>query len=183
VHFALASKNTCLCFMSAIFYYKFVLSSHSNKNKAMSLQQDIMVALKEAMKAKDQTALTALRAVKSAILLAQTESGAKEELTEEQELKILQKQVKQRKDSAAIYLEQGREDLAAPELAEAEVIGQFLPTALSDEDVEKVVVNIINEVGAQGMKDMGKVMGLVSKELAGQADGKTISNIVKAKLS
>ena len=149
----------------------------------MSLQQDIMVALKEAMKAKDQTALTALRAVKSAILLAQTESGAKEELTEDQELKILQKQVKQRKDSAAIYLEQGREDLAAPELAEAEVIGQFLPTALSDEDVEKVVVNIINQVDAQGMKDMGKVMGLVSKELAGQADGKTISNIVKAKLS
>lgn len=149
----------------------------------MSLQQDIMVALKEAMKAKDQTALTALRAVKSAILLAQTESGAKEELTEDQELKILQKQVKQRKDSAAIYLEQGREDLAAPELAEAEVISQFLPTALSDEDVEKVVLNIINQVGAQGMKDMGKVMGLVSKELAGQADGKTISNIVKAKLS
>ncbi len=149
----------------------------------MSLQQGIMEALKEAMKAKDQTALTALRAVKSAILLAQTESGAKEELTEEQELKILQKQVKQRKDSAAIYLEQGREDLAAPELAEAEVISQFLPTALSDEDVEKVVVNIINQVGAQGMKDMGKVMGLVSKELAGQADGKTISNIVKAKLS
>ncbi|MFI0428266.1 GatB/YqeY domain-containing protein [Mariniflexile sp. HMF6888] len=149
----------------------------------MSLQQDIMVALKEAMKAKDQTALTALRAVKSAILLAQTESGAKEELTEEQELKILQKQVKQRKDSAAIYLEQGREDLAAPELAEAKVISQFLPTALSDDDVEKVVVNIINQVGAQGMKDMGKVMGLVSKELAGQADGKTISNIVKAKLS
>lgn len=149
----------------------------------MSLQQDIMVALKEAMKAKDQTALTALRAVKSAILLAQTESGAKEELTEEQELKILQKQVKQRKDSAAIYLEQGREDLAAPELAEAEVISQFLPVALSDDDVEIVVVNIINQVGAQGMKDMGKVMGLVSKELAGQADGKTISNIVKAKLS
>lgn len=149
----------------------------------MSLQQDIMVALKEAMKAKDQTALTALRAVKSAILLSQTESGAKEELTEEQELKILQKQVKQRKDSAAIYLEQGREDLAAPELAEAEVISQFLPVALSDDDVEIVVVNIINQVGAQGMKDMGKVMGLVSKELAGQADGKTISNIVKAKLS
>ncbi|PKQ43900.1 GatB/YqeY domain-containing protein [Confluentibacter flavum] len=149
----------------------------------MSLQEGIMSALKDAMKAKDQTALTALRAVKSAILLAQTESGAKEELTEDQELKILQKQVKQRKDSAAIYLAQGREDLAAPELAEADIISKFLPVALSDEDVEKVVVNIINQVGAQGMKDMGKVMGLVSKELAGQADGKTISNIVKAKLS
>lgn len=149
----------------------------------MSLQENVMAALKEAMKAKDQTALTALRAVKSAILLAQTEAGAQAELSEDQELKILQKQVKQRRDSAAIFIAQGREDLAAPELAEADVISQFLPVALNDEDVEKVVVRIIGEVGAQGMKDMGKVMGLVSKELAGQADGKTISNIVKAKLS
>jgi len=149
----------------------------------MSLQDNIMVALKEAMKSKDQTALTALRAVKSAILLAQTESGAKEELTGEQELKILQKQVKQRKDSAAVYLEQNREDLAAPELAEAEVISQFLPEALTEEEIEKVVVMTIEKVGAEGMKDMGKVMGIVSQELAGQADGKTISNIVRAKLS
>ena len=149
----------------------------------MSLQQDIMTALKEAMKAKDQTALTALRAVKSAILLAQTESGAKEELTEEQELKILQKQVKQRKDSAAIYLEQGREDLAVPELAEAEVISQFLPEALSEDAIAKIVVDVIKKVGAEGMKDMGKVMGIVSQELAGKADGKTISNIVRAKLA
>jgi len=149
----------------------------------MSLQEEIMVALKEAMKAKDQTALTALRAVKSAILLAQTESGAKEELNQEQELKILQKQVKQRKDSAAIYIEQGREDLAAPELAEAEVINQFLPEALTDEEIEKVVVMTIKNVGAEGMKDMGKVMGIVSQELAGKADGKTISNIVRAKLA
>lgn len=149
----------------------------------MSLQQDIMTALKAAMKAKDQGALTALRAVKSAILLAQTESGAQTELTEEQELKILQKQVKQRKDSAAIFLEQGREDLAAPELAEAEVISQFLPEALSEEAIEKVVVEAISKLGAEGMKDMGKVMGVVSKELAGQADGKTISNIVKQKLA
>ena len=151
--------------------------------KTMGLQKEVMIALKEAMKSKDQTALTALRAVKSAILLAQTESGAKEELTEGQELKILQKQVKQRKDSAAIFLEQGREDLAAPELAEAKVIANFLPEALTDEEVEKVVVAVIDKVGAVGMKDMGKVMGIVSKELAGQADGKTISNIVKAKLS
>ena len=149
----------------------------------MSLQQDIMTALKEAMKAKDQTALTALRAVKSAILLAQTESGAKEELTKEQELKILQKQVKQRKDSAAIYIGQGREDLAAPELAEAEIINQFLPEAMSEEAIAQVVVNTIKKLGAEGMKDMGKVMGVVSQELAGKADGKTISNIVKAKLS
>ncbi|MDB4401837.1 GatB/YqeY domain-containing protein [Algibacter sp.] len=149
----------------------------------MSLQQDIMTALKEAMKSKDQIALTALRAVKSAILIAQTESGAKEDLTEDQELKILQKLVKQRKDSAAIYLEQDRKDLALPEIDEAEVINQFLPEALTDEEIEKVVVATIEQIGAEGMKDMGKVMGMVSKELAGQADGKTISNIVKAKLS
>ena len=149
----------------------------------MSLQQDIMIALKDAMKSKNQTALTALRAVKSAILLAQTESGAKAELSEEQELKILQKQVKQRKDSAAVFLEQGREDLAEPELAEAKVIEQFLPEALSEEEIEKVVVATIEQVGASGMKDMGKVMGIVSKQLAGQADGKTISTIVKTKLA
>lgn len=148
----------------------------------MSLQQDLMTALKTAMKAKDQTALTALRAVKSAILLAQTESGAKEELTEEKELKILQKQVKQRKDSAAIFLEQGREDLATPELAEVEVIAQFLPEAMSDDDIEKIVLATIEKLGATGMKDMGKVMGMVSKELAGKADGKTISTIIKQKL-
>ena len=149
----------------------------------MGLQQDIMLALKEAMKAKDQVALTALRAVKSAILLAQTESGAKEDLSEEQELKILQKLVKQRKDSAAIYLEQDRKDLALPEIDEAEVISQFLPEALTDEEIEKVVVGVIEQTGEVVIKDMGKVMGMVSKELAGQSDGKTISNIVKAKLS
>ncbi len=149
----------------------------------MSLQDGIMAAMKTAMKAKDQTALTALRAVKSAILLANTESGAGGALTDEQELKILQKQVKQRKDSAAIFLEQGREDLATPELAEAEVIGQFLPEAMSEEEVETVVLKVIETLGASGMKDMGKVMGIVSKELSGKADGKTISSIVKAKLA
>lgn len=149
----------------------------------MSLQQDVMTAMKAAMKDKNQTALTALRAVKSAILLAQTENGASGDLTEENELKMLQKLVKQRKDSAAIYVEQGREDLAQPELDEAEVISQFLPEALSEEEIEKVVVAAIDNSGADGMKDMGKVMGIVSKELAGKADGKTISSIVKAKLS
>jgi len=149
----------------------------------MSLQQNIMTAMKIAMKEKNTTALTALRAVKSAILMAQTESGAVAELTEEQEIKILQKQVKQRKDSAAIYLEQGREDLASPELAEAEVISQFLPEAMSEEDIKKIVIDTIQKIGAQGMKDMGKVMGIVSGELAGKADGKTISNIVKAQLA
>ena len=149
----------------------------------MSLQKEVMTKIKEAMKAKDQIALTALRAVKSAILLAQTESGSVGELSEEKELQILQKQVKQRKDSATIFLEQGREDLAAPELAEAEVISQFLPEALSEEEIEKIVVAVIEQVGAESMKDMGKVMGLASKQLAGQADGKTISTIVRSKLS
>ena len=148
----------------------------------MSLQKKVMTAMKEAMKSKDQTALTALRAVKSAILIAQTESGASGELSEEQEMKLLQRQVKQRKDSAAIFVEQGREDLASPELAEAKVIEQFLPEALSEEEIEKAVIAVIDQVGANGMKDMGKVMGMVSKQLAGQADGKTISTIVKAKL-
>ena len=149
----------------------------------MSLQNDVMTALKAAMKAKDQTALAALRAVKSEILLAQTASGSKEELTEEEEIKILSKMVKQRKDSATIFLEQDRKDLALPEIDQAEIISQFLPEALSEEEIEKVVVMTIDQVGAEGMKDMGKVMGIVSKELAGQADGKTISMLVKAKLS
>ena len=161
----------------------YFLSSHFIiKQLKMSLQKKVMTAMKEAMKSKDQTALTALRAIKSAILLAQTESGASGELTEEQEMKLLQRQVKQRKDSAAIFIEQGREDLAAPELAEASVIEQFLPEALSEEEVEKVVIAVIEQTGAFGMKDMGKVMGMVTKKLAGQADGKTISTIVKAKL-
>ncbi len=149
----------------------------------MSLQQNVMTAIKTAMKAKNKTALTALRAVKSAILLVQTETGAGEELTEEQELKILQKLVKQRKDSAAIYLEQNRKDLALPEIDEAEVISQFLPEALSEEEIEKVVMMTIESIGAEGMKDMGKVMGIVSQQLAGQADGKTISTIVRQKLA
>lgn len=161
----------------------YFLSSHFIiKQLKMSLQKKVMTAMKEAMKSKDQTALTALRAIKSAILLAQTESGASGELTEEQEMKLLQRQVKQRKDSAAIFIEQGREDLAAPELAEASVIEQFLPEALNEEEVEKVVIAVIEQTGAVGMKDMGKVMGMVTKKLAGQADGKTISTIVKAKL-
>ena len=149
----------------------------------MSLQDNVMTALKAAMKEKDQIALAALRAVKSELLLAQTASGSKEEITEEEEIQILSKMVKQRKDSAAIFLEQKREDLATPELEQAEVISQFLPDALSEEEIENVVISTIEKVGAEGMKDMGKVMGIVSKELAGQADGKTISMIVKAKLS
>ena len=149
----------------------------------MSLQQDVMTAMKAAMKDKDQMALAALRAVKSEILLAQTETGSKEPLSEEQEIKILSKLVKQRKDSAAIFTEQNRTDLAEPELAQAKVISQFLPEQLNESEIEKVVVQAITTLGAEGMKDMGKVMGMVNKQLAGQADGKTISTIVKQKLS
>ncbi len=142
-----------------------------------------MDAMKIAMKAKNSQALEALRAVKSALLLAQTETGSKEEVSEEVELKILQKQVKQRKDSAVIYSEQGREDLAGPELAQAAIIEQFLPAQLNEEEVAKVVDAIIAQTGASSMKDMGKVMGMTSGKLAGKADGKTISTVVKARLS
>lgn len=149
----------------------------------MSLQDDVMAAIKTAMKEKNQMALAALRAVKSEILLAQTSTGSKEDITEAEELKILSKMVKQRKDSAAIFLEQNREDLATPELEQAEIISQFLPEALSEEEIAEFVEKTIKKIGAEGMKDMGQVMGIVSKALSGQADGKTISNIVKAKLS
>ena len=148
----------------------------------MSLQKQIMEELKMAMKSKDVVALQALRAVKSAFLLAKTETGAGDDLTEDQEMKIIQKQVKQRKDSAAIFINQGRQDLADPELAEIAVLEKFLPEALSEEAIEKVVLETIAKTGAEGMKDMGKVMGMVSKQLAGQADGKTISGIVRKNL-
>lgn len=147
----------------------------------MSLQKQITEQMKAAMKSKDTVALTALRALKSAFMLAKTEAGAGE-MSEGDELKIVQKQVKQRKDSAAIFKEQGREDLAAPELAEAAILEKFLPETLSEEEIEKVVVETIAKVGAEGMKDMGKVMGIVSKQLVGQADGKTISTIVRKNL-
>ncbi|MAP79855.1 MAG: glutamyl-tRNA amidotransferase [Aequorivita sp.] len=149
----------------------------------MSLQTEIMKAMKVAMKEKDTQALEALRSVKSALLLAQTESGSKTEISEADEIKLLQKQVKQRKDSAALYKEQGRDDLAEPELAQAKIIEQFLPQQLSKEEVEKIVNEIVAETGASSMGDMGKVMGLASKKLAGRADGKTISTVVKSKLS
>ncbi|MDP4600783.1 MAG: GatB/YqeY domain-containing protein [Polaribacter sp.] len=148
----------------------------------MSLQVQVMDKMKEAMKAKDTVALQALRAVKSAFLLAKTETGAQSELSEEQEIKIIQKQVKQRKDSAAIFLQQGREDLATPELQEIAILEQFLPKALSETEIATVVVETINELGASGMQDMGKVMGVVSKKIAGQADGKMIADLVKKHL-
>lgn len=142
-----------------------------------------MEGIKTAMKAKDTVTLESLRAVKSALLMAQTESGAAAELSQEDEIKLLQRLVKQRKDSAAIYIEQGRQDLADPELEQAAVIEKFLPAQLSEEEVEAVVKKIIADNGFSGMADMGKVMGIASKELAGTADGKTISNVVKRTLA
>ena len=139
--------------------------------------------MKAAMKAKDSMKLEALRAVKGAILLANTESSSKDGLTEEEEMKLLQKLVKQRKDSAQIYKEQGREDLAEPEMKQAEVIEQFLPEQMSEAEIEAKVDEIIAKSGASGMQDMGKVMGMATGELAGKADGKTISGSVRKKLS
>ena len=149
----------------------------------MSLQTKVMDALKEAMKAKDTIALESLRAIKSAILLAKTEAGAAAELAEEEELKLLQKLVKQRKDSAALYAQQGRNDLAEPELAQVAVIEKFLPKQLSEAEVTEAVKAIIAEVGATSAKDMGKVMGVATKQLAGKTDGKVISAIVNSLLA
>ena len=148
----------------------------------MSLEKKIMEAIKTAMKEKNQQALAALRAVKSELILLKT-SGSLSELNETDEKKILQKLVKQRKDSASIFSEQNREDLAIPELEQAEIISRFLPKQMSENEVEIVVVEIISKTGANSMKDMGKVMGLTNSQLAGKADGKTISGIVKKMLS
>ncbi|NQW35975.1 MAG: GatB/YqeY domain-containing protein [Flavobacteriales bacterium] len=144
----------------------------------MSLQSEVMTALKEAMKAKDKVSLESLRAIKSALLLAQT-SGASDGITEEEEIKILQRLVKQRKDSATLYTEQGRADLAEPEIAQADIIAQFLPAQMSEEALKIAIANIISQTGATSMKDMGKVMGMAGKQFAGKADGKAISNVVK----
>ncbi|WP_291870375.1 GatB/YqeY domain-containing protein [Maribacter sp.] len=149
----------------------------------MSLQSKVMEQMKTAMKAKDSVALESLRAIKSELLLAQTGTGSGAEISEEEEIKLVQKLVKQRKDSATIFTDQGRADLAEPELAQIAIIEQFLPEQLTEEEVEKIVVKTIATVGASGMKDMGKVMGMVSKEVSGKADGKTISTLVKKLLS
>lgn len=145
----------------------------------MSLSSQLMDSIKTAMRAKDTVALEALRAIKSEILLAQTSSGNKEEITEADEIKLLQKLVKTRKDSATIFTEQNRPDLAEPELAQIAVIEQFLPAQLSEAEVEAVIAKIIAETGASGISSMGKVMGLAAAQLGGTAEGKTISTIVK----
>jgi uncharacterized protein YqeY len=147
------------------------------------ISQTIDQEIKQAMLAKDQAKLRGLRAIKAALLLAKTEKGHAEELTEDAEMKILQKLVKQRKESATIYKEQGREDLFIVEQEEIDVISAFLPQQLDRSDIEKVIARIIAETGATSVKEMGKVMGQANKELAGKADGKLIGEIVKAQLN
>ena len=145
----------------------------------MSLSIQIMDEIKTAMRAKDTVALEALRAIKSELLLAQTASGSKEEISVDEEIKLLQRLVKTRKESARIFTEQNRLDLAEPELAQIAVIEKFLPAQLSEDEVETVIAKIIAETGASGIASMGKVMGLAAAQLGGTAEGKTISTIVK----
>lgn len=149
----------------------------------MSLKKTIEADIKTAMLNKQKDDLRALRAIKSQILLAETEKGAAEELTEDAEIKLLTKAAKQRKDSLAVFEEQGRDDLAANEKQELEVIERYLPKQLSEQEVEAEVKRIIEQVGASGPQDLGKVMGNASKSLAGKADGKVISTIAKKLLS
>jgi len=148
----------------------------------MSLENNVTSKLKEAMKAKDVIRLEALRAIKSALILLKTEDR-NQPILETKEVQVLQKLVKQRKDSASIFREQNRIDLAEPEEAQANIISEFLPKQLSESEIENVVIVVITQISAEGIKDMGKVMGIVSNKLAGKADGKTISNIVREKLS
>jgi uncharacterized protein YqeY len=149
----------------------------------MSLEEKTMALMKDAMKSKDEKSLRGLRAIKAAIILAKTAEGAGGKLNEADEVKLLQKLVKQRKDSLEIFQKQDRQDLAQKELEEIAVIEQFLPKQLSGDDLKKIIADIIKQTGASSPADMGKVMGAASKQLAGQADGKTISAVVKELLN
>jgi len=148
----------------------------------MSLETRIMADLKEAMKAKDQAALRSIRALKAAITLTKTD-GSGTVMDEAAEIKLIQKQVKQRQESLGIYEEQGREDLAVKEREEIEVLSRYLPEQMSDADLSAFIGDLIQKAGATSMKDMGKIMGMASSQLAGKADGKSISAKVKALLS
>ncbi len=149
----------------------------------MGLIDKISESIKMAMKQKNVQVLESLRAIKSALLLAKTQKGASSEIAKEDEIKILQKLVKQRKESADIYISQNRNELAEVEINQSKIIEGFLPEQISSEEIEIIITDIIQEIGAKGMKDMGKVMGMASAKLSGKADGKTISNIVRAKLT
>lgn len=149
----------------------------------MALSELINSEIKMAMKAKDKVQLESLRAIKSALLLLATEKGSSGEADEKAEIQLLQKLVKQRKDAAGIFRNEGRTELAEAEEAQIEIIAQFLPEQLSEEEVRTIIEEIISETGAESMKDMGKVMGLANKKMAGKADGKLIAAVVKSKLS
>ena len=149
----------------------------------MSLETQIMEQLKEAMKAKNEAKLRSLRAIKAAIILAKTSEGANGEISADDEMKLLQKLVKQRKDSLDIYTQQGRADLAVKEQEEIDVINLFLPKQMTEEELKTAIAAILAETGASSPADMGKVMGVATKKLAGKADGKAISAMVKALLS
>ena len=148
----------------------------------MAIFDEVNNGIKEAMKAKDKVRLEALRGIKKVMLEAKTAAGASDELSDADAIKIISKLAKQGKDSAAIYQQQGREDLAEVELAQVAVFETFLPEMMSDEEIENAVKAIIAQTGASGMKDMGKVMGVATKQLAGKADGKTISEKVRSLL-
>ena len=148
----------------------------------MGVLSNLSEEIKNAMLAKDSVKLESLRAIKTAVLLAETSSGSSGKLSDQEAIKLLQRLVKQRKDSASIFKEQKRLDLAEPEEAQAKVISAFLPAQFSNEEIESAITIIIETTGAKGMKDMGKVMGIASKKLEGRADGKRISDIVKKKL-
>ncbi len=149
----------------------------------MTLSENIDNKIKEAMKNKDSVSLESLRAIKSSILIFNTKKGGSVDLSKNDEIQILSKLVKQRKESADIYLSQNRPELAKIETDQADIIKQFLPEQLTEIEIEKIVSEIISKINASGMKDMGKVMGLATKELSGKADGKTISQIVRKNLS
>ena len=145
----------------------------------MSLIDKISESIKIAMREKDSIKLESLRAIKSSLLLSLTEKGKQGEISQSEEIKILQKLVKQRKDSAEIYMTQNRIELAELEIKQSIFIEEFLPDQISEDELKKMIQSIINQIGASGMEDMGKVMGIASKQLLGKADGKTISSMVK----
>jgi len=149
----------------------------------MSLKQQIDTDIKNAMKAKNKEELQALRSIKSMILMAESEKGAEDNLSEDAEMKLLMKAAKQRKESAETYKENGRAELANAELLELEVIEKYLPKQMSEEELKGKLKEVIEKVGASGPQDMGKVMGVATKELAGKADGKMISQLVKQLLN
>lgn len=145
----------------------------------MSLETTVNQDIKTAMLAKNETSLRSLRAIKSALLLAKTEKGASQELNEEAEIKVLQKLVKQRRESADIYKSQNREDLCLIETEEIEVIEKYLPKQLSEEELKAYIQGLINKLNITSVKEMGKIMGVANKELSGKADGKAISDAIK----